>query len=475
MRGNIKNWIEDSKCSGPSARIASIVNEVNSLPMTEVLSRYGVRFVKNTGNRALAMCPMHAASKIGSFSVNVGMNLCWCFACQQGGSNVKTYQTMFDVDEKIAALQIACDFDLITKAEFEKLSDVEYVKTEYTGELKQARLKPVYSEDTLKLRTITYEFMRDYFGLTKEHQEYLSKVRGLEPERISADYFTIDTKSNPKKGEIFCEEYVKRFPKYASEMIKIPGFFEHKNKWTGVWVPSLMLFDGIGILIRDANGNVLGVQVRMTDPDINGVRYKFMSCDFGDGTKKINRGGGTCGTPIDVVFPKRITKDTMICLAEGRFKTEILRQQGCIGVSIQGVNNFNGIDLTFKAIEDKIGRPVKTLYTFYDADLVENTQVFKALISLYEYLKQEKPDLKMYQMVWREEAGKGIDDCILAGNRSMIRPVPMSQMKDIYEHALTEATMISGLEGVKPVKMTKEDRENLSGYFKTLVCEELFS
>lgn len=477
MRKNITNWVEDSKTSYTSHWIDSIIRDVNRLDMTKVLSHYGVQFVRTTGNRALAMCPMHTASKIGSFSVNMGKNICWCFACQQGGSNVKTYQTMFDVDEKTAALQIACDFNVISKADFKKLSNAEYVKTESKckGNLKQTRPKPVYSSATLKMRTDTYEFMRDYFGLTGEHREYLEKVRNLEPERINSDYFSIDTRSNPNKGEAFCEAFVKKFPEYASEMMSIPGFFEHKSRLSNKWFPGIMLFDGIGILMRDANGMVPGVQVRMTDLDMNGIRYKFMSCDFGDGSKGYNRGGATCGTPIDVVYPENITNDTMICLAEGRFKTEILRQQGCIGISIQGVNNFYGIELTLKAIETKIGRPIKTLYTFYDADLVENSQVFKALVSLYQYLKEERKDIVMYQMVWREEAGKGIDDCILAGNRSMVSPVPMQEMANVYEHAIKEATLISGLEGVKPVKMTREDRDKLTGAFKTLVCADLFS
>ena len=475
MWNDIENWPGCIKKQEDNTRIQNLVREVNRLPMTRVLAHYGVKFVRNTGNRALAMCPMHAASKVGSFSVNVGKNLCWCFACQQGGSNVKTYQTMFDVDEKTAVLQIACDFELITKAEFQKLSEVEYQKIEakYTDS-QIARPKPVYKKDVLKIRTDTYEFMRDYFGLSEEHKQYLLTTRNLEPDRIQSDYFTMDTKLNPEKGEAFCREFLKQFPEYASKITQIPGIFERKDRLRNKWIPTLMLFDGIGILIRDADRNVLGVQIRMTEPDMNGVRYKFMSCDFGDGSKGINRGGSTCGTPIDVVFPKRITKHTMVCIAEGRFKTEILRQQDCIGISIQGVNNYYGIELTIKAIEEKIGRPIKELYTFYDADLVENMQVFKALIGLSEYLKTERPDLDLYQVVWREESGKGIDDCILAGNRNTVHPVAMDDMKQIYERASKEAALLSELDGVKPVKMSKEDRKRLAGAFKILVCESLF-
>lgn len=487
MKKNITNWVEDSKVhtnrkpitdqERTASTIRRIIRDVNRLDMMQVLSYYGVQMVRTAGSRALALCPFHADSKLGSFSVNIRKNLCWCFSCSQGGTNVKSYQTMFDVDEKTAALQIACDFALITKTEFKALSDAEYVKTEpkYVSALKDIRPKPVYSDETLRLRTDVYEFMRDYFGLTEEHREYLSSARNLESDRIAADYFSIDTKSKPEKGKAFCKAFIKQFPEYASEMMSIPGFFEHKKRGANIWIPGLMMFDGIGILMRDSNGNIPGVQVRMTSPDMNGIRYKFMSCDFGDGTKGFNRGGATCGVPIDVMFPENVTKETMVCLTEGRFKTEILRQQNCIGVSIQGVNNYYGIELTLNAIEKKTGYPIKTLYTFYDADLIENPQVFKALVSLYEYLKEEMPSLKMYQMVWKEEAGKGIDDCILAGNRSTVKPVPMSKMKKIYEQSLEEATLISGLKDVKPIKMTRDDRENLTRVFKTLVSDALFA
>lgn len=72
------------------------------------------------------------------------------------------------------------------------------------------------------------------------------------------------------------------------------------------------------------------------------------------------------------------------------------------------------------------------------------------------------------------EAGKGIDDCILAGNRAMVRPIAMSKMKEIYDMSIKEATVIAGLEGVKPIDMTVEDRENFINAFQTLVCGELF-
>ena len=96
----VTDWVEDSKTSYTDKWIEAIIHDVNQLEMTKVLSHYGVKFVKTTGNRAHAMCPFHVAKKLGSFSVNVGKNLCFCFACQKGGNNVTSYQTLFNCDEK---------------------------------------------------------------------------------------------------------------------------------------------------------------------------------------------------------------------------------------------------------------------------------------------------------------------------------------------------------------------------------------
>ena len=56
----------------------------------------------------------------------------------------------------------------------------------------------------------------------------------------------------------------------------------------------------------------------------------------------------------------------------------------------------------------------------------------------------------------------------------MVRPIAMSKMKEIYDMSIKEATVIAGLEGVKPIDMTGKDRENFINAFQTLVCGELF-
>ena len=46
------------------------------------------------------------------------------------------------------------------------------------------------------------------------------------------------------------------------------------------------------------------------------------------------------------------------CVAEGRFKTEILSQWGNVALSVQGVGNYSGIDDDIKNVIDVTGKEV---------------------------------------------------------------------------------------------------------------------
>lgn len=458
---------------GQQNRIGQLAKEVNELPMPDVLQTYGVRFVRTSGRRMLSLCPMHADTSIGSFSVDLNRNTCWCYACSQGGSNIRTYQAMFDCDDKEAILQIAADFDIIDQKEYEDLMDCEYERVNKMVSTNIVYKKPEVSKDVLEARTCFYEFMRDFWGLSAEHEAHLRNVRQLSDDRIKKDYFSIHTKSMLGSDTELIKAFKAAHPEYANQVLTFPGVYEHKLRNMDIWVPKMLMFDGIGILIRDADGYIPGVQVRMDEEDINGMRYKFMSYAFGDNSSD-SRGGTTCGTPIDVLYPEKDNGQTSVCLAEGRFKTEILKQQGCISLSIQGVNNFVGIEETIKSVSRRIGRTIDTLYVFYDADFVHNMQVYKALLSLNQYLKEEMPDLKVIAMVWDERYGKGIDDCILAGNRCHVKSMDMDTLEHIYETAFEEASIRANVEGLRIANMTKEDRNRYNTEFGSIVYNELF-
>ena len=457
----------------PQSRLRQIAAMVNDLPMDEVLSTYGVHFARRSGRRLLSLCPMHPDTSLGSFSVDLGKNTCWCYACCQGGSNIRTYSTMFDVEDKEAILQIACDFDIIDQKEYEELMECEYERVTRTVSKAILFKKPVVSKEALEARTCFYEFMRDFWGLSAEHEAHLRNVRKLSDDRIKKDYFSIYTKSVMGADVELIKAFKAAHPEYADQVLTFPGVYEHKLRNMDIWVPRMLMFDGIGILIRDAEGYIPGVQIRMDEKDINGMRYKFMSYAFGDNDSN-SRGGTTCGTPIDVLYPETITAQTSFCIAEGRFKTEILKQQGCIAASVQGVNNFYGIEETIKEVSAHIGRTIQEVFVFYDADFIRNVQVFKALLSLYEYLKEELPDIKIYVMVWGEQYGKGIDDCIIAGNRNRVKSVSMDLLAPLYEKAVYEASILANVEGLKPANMTKEDRERYNTEFGSIVYNELF-
>ena len=453
----------ECEITDPMRKISIIYAAVKDLSIVDVLSHYGVEFKRGGGGRYLSLCPFHMDNHIGSFSVDAKKNSCWCYACATGGDIVNSVMQMLNItDWQQAVLQIAMDEDLIDSDIFDELSKVEYVckKKNSTGPRLIQYVGVSKDTATLKMWTDIYEYLQSEWKLIPEHERQLREERQLKEERIKKDYFTMRS-TDPKATAAMVLKIKNKFPEYTDKLITVPGFYEYL---TSDWFITMLQFSGSGILIRDANDNVIGVQVRMDKVDSNGLRYKFFSYEFTQ--SKYNRGGGTCGTPIDVVYPETITERTNICVTEGRFKSEVLAQQGMISLSVQGVNNFAGIDATIADVERKIGRKLTTLHVFYDADMVRNVQVYKAAIALASYLEEARPDIEVRFAVWSKIYGKGIDDMIFQGYRSEVKSIDLNRFKKTYHKSFAAAEKATGIDASKVSKLSKEERTKFLDSFE---------
>jgi len=454
----------------PVKKMGKVIGAVKELNIVDVLSHYGVDFSKR-GSRYLSLCPFHMDNHIGSFVVDAEENSCFCFACATGGDTINAVAKMFNMEWQEAVLQIAADEDIIDEETYEELSEIEYVckKTTNTTRrmIRPTVVRPAVS--TIKMWTDIYEFMQKEWKLIPMHEEQLKEERQLSDERIKKDYFTMRSKDRVAISALVAK-IKKQFPEYADKLHTVPGFFEELMS-NNQWNISMLAFSGIGILIRNADGMVVGVQVRMDKKDENGLRYKYFSYIFTP--NKFSRGGGSCGTPIDVCWPDNVTEKTSVAITEGRFKAEVLAKQGFIALSIQGVNNFTGVELDLADIERIIGRKIHRVRVFYDADLVRNEQVYKAGIALASYLEDMRPDILVSFVVWAEIYGKGIDDMIFAGFRNEAKSILFQKFYDTYDKAYEGAVNESGLEVSVISKLSKEDRTRFLNIFERIVTEEL--
>ncbi|MED2604914.1 DUF3854 domain-containing protein, partial [Bacillus thuringiensis] len=99
--------------------------------------------------------------------------------------------------------------------------------------------------------------------------------------------------------------------------------------------------------------------------------------------------------------------DLVADLLPERFNKEELSEIGTTVLAIPGVNAWR---ITMPVLKDM---GVENVYLAFDADLVENQKVRKALIDFATKLKTE--DYNVIIAAWNPAQGKGLDDAMQAG------------------------------------------------------------
>lgn len=457
-----KGWVYESE----TQELDALIQTVGELPIMSVLKSYGVKPAFKRGNRILALCPFHMDNHIGSFVITPERNSCYCFACENGGGVVKSVAKMLNKTYAEAALQIACDRKLITEEKFKELSGVKYeVKAHHASDNNEEDFATEELEEKTDEKKLMYHEVYTAFkeasSLSDEHLKKLTDKRHLSDERIKADYFTI---SSSVRNTVKLMKK-KLGDKYTDEQIsKVPGFFM-ENLGKDKWELSYMSFRGLGILLRDEKGLAQAIQVRMDNVKDKASRYIFMSGKYeGSGVMK---NGGNIGTVID--YRPAAKKSSRFAITEGRFKSEILSQNGFNTFSVQGVNNYKGMVPMFKKII-KSQEIEPKVCVFYDADLIKNPQVTAALIKLIKYLKNGIKEINISVVLWDCDLGKGIDDLIFAGNKHSCRKYDAKEFIEASENTLIDAVAAAGYDGNQPAnKFTKEDRDVILSMFETLM------
>ena len=125
----------------------------------------------------------------------------------------------------------------------------------------------------------------------------------------------------------------------------------------------------------------------------------------------------------------------------------------------------------WKGVDEIIGklreeRDIKSIYLMFDSDIMGNRQVFNTISDMARTLAERIPDLKINFAVWKIEYGKGIDDCILAGNISHVKYVDAKFFMDVCNNTFNMLLKKYNVESFR--KMSAEDRKE----FKKILQKE---
>ena len=243
----------------------------------------------------------------------------------------------------------------------------------------------------LQQRHAAYSDMLDHLTLLDRHGENLLE-RGLSEERIRENGY----KSMPEteRGRRLIADLLRSC---GHELSGLPGFRTYYGEWT------LSGPNGFLIPVRNKDGLIQGLKIRLDDADTPNRKYRWLS----------SRGlpNGTRSYSWVHVTGDRSRKRTF--LTEGPLKGDVASFLAndelflCIG----GVNALHGLTDTIRALG------VREVVEAMDMDQMTNPNVRKAVLTMRKEV-QKIPGIRYSKYTWNP-AYKGVDDYLLSRAATM--------------------------------------------------------
>ncbi|MEW6425508.1 MAG: AAA family ATPase [Bacillota bacterium] len=234
--------------------------------------------------------------------------------------------------------------------------------------------------------------------LSAKHREDLLR-RGLTQEAIEANrYRTLPLRGRSGLTKILVDVY-------GQDVIaSVPGFYLNNSNEKPYW--SIAGSPGILIPIRNFQGQITGLKIRLDEPDDTG-KYKWLS----------SKGHGGPGPANSVHVPKFSGDTSTVRVTEGELKADVTTVlSGTLTISIPGVSCWRQATPVLK----KLG--ARTVLVAFDADAGTNSHVARALKCTIQELAREGFQVLLEK--WDIRDGKGIDDLLAAGKKpSVIKPL----------------------------------------------------
>lgn len=306
------------------------------------------------------------------------------------------------------------------------------------GEAKKEDTTPTSVSDV-------YNSLIAHLSLEERHRENLRK-RGLSEEEVELllerGYCTLPPDIHDR-----IRIAGKMRKKFEKDLLQIPGFYETKS--------GCAAFVGFGggllLPVRDAEGRIVGAQVRVDDPERFGVgKYVWFSAS--------RYGGVKAETRTHVAMPKVKAENgwQRVWITEGVLKADIsaLKLEEPV-LGIPGVTTWKIDDI----LQSLWTLGAEEVVVAFDADLRENESVKAQRDKLASELL--KYGYRVFIAEWEIEEGKGLDDLLLNSGYPDIlsfRPAPdLSKLR-------TDSVRTCEPPGPTPtVKVTPELIEELRG------------
>lgn len=419
-------------------------------------------------------CPFHNDRTPGSFSIVERRGQYKCWSCGEHGDSIQFVRETEKVGFHEAVFKIALLYDIVTTEQVSQYYSHEGFKEGATKVIRSYEnlWKDEIEEHRAEPKVIHHVF--DIFArgesviegkedkLSEAHRQHLIAERGLSNEEIDKmGYFTIPSRSS-RYMKFFLQALEDEYG-YDHHMLKgVPGFYKKKDD-TSKRAYTFLSKKGIGIPVKDLDGNIQGIQIRKDVAKKGESRYIWLSSSFANDEDTMEFGTGS-GSPIHVSIPKENKYPYLIFITEGIFKSEaIAKKYQAHALSIQGIQNWKHDLLdVLQDLEERQGHPFANVMVMFDADIASNIHVFEATRDMVGVL--EEMQVNIHYAWWEKEFGKGIDDVIQSDYTSQVKKISAITFVSQYEAIIQE---LEEQHGMKIRDVLKE--------FGNDVIEELFN
>ena len=353
------------------------VRQYDKIPIVETARRCGLVLDSRTLRRTEgeASCPFCGDRGVGKhhLSLNTDTDQYRCNLCGAHGNSVSLYARLKGMSNKEAYLELV---------EETKVYPMPQTPPPQTQERQPAALQQ---------RHAAYSDMLDHLTLLDRHGENLLE-RGLSEERIRENGY----KSMPEteRGRRLIADLLRSC---GHELSGLPGFRTYYGEWT------LSGPNGFLIPVRNKDGLIQGLKIRLDDADAPNRKYRWLSSrGLPNGTRSYSWVHVTGGRSRKRAF-----------LTEGPLKGDVASFLAndelflCIG----GVNALHGLTDTIRELG------VREVVEAMDMDQMTNPNVRKAVLTMRKEV-QKIPGIRYSKYTWNP-AYKGVDDYLLSRAATM--------------------------------------------------------